>query len=301
MAYRRKGKSYRRFRRTRRRRYVPRRRYRKAGRYSVLSRKVGRILRTMEVKTMRWYLTGSFSASNTTFNDAEVLASVMPNIPIGSLQNQRIGAKVSPIKLRVFGTIDFNFLTIQASSSTDASIAPGYNGVSIGVRHIIYQVRSANGANSPYEADTYSNYHPMAVFPNASNEISNNDIAKVLNAVGTSSETNVSDMLYIIGFRKGITRQGRILSDRKFMLNGNSTGRIDLRYKTRLPRTLEWLEDKTGNIDYNVNPYPHNNIYSILIFSYPMSFVTNVVGSVNATFRSVTNYTIQYELQYKDA
>lgn len=291
MAYRKKGaKSA--SRRTYRRRYTRRRRYRRK-----YPRRSGRRFpKGTEVKSKSVDLNGSVTPTFVEISGATNM-SLVPGkfitiggstdnynlqIPQGTAQGQRVGAKIEPIKLRISGSLQVDDTTLGITNP------PNF----WQVRCIVYQVKGGNANYNP----TSSGYHPLGL--NGSNgNVSAEDLRKLFcNYESTDSSTFTEDQwrrnnfFAKVPFRRGIGGTCRILYKKSFWINAQKNPIKQFRFICKTPKRLVYPENITasaGDATFNV---ANNAIYIVFVWQ-PGSFQQECIPTLHYSYHVDLFYT----------
>lgn len=227
-----------------------------------------------------------FPAPERTLEVGTVNAKQTNNMDIadGTGISERIGGKIKPIKLRIYGSMALNDSWLNAqrvilNQQTTNSQVPAQGAmaqdiiesdvrVSFAVRLFVYQVRGGNSNKHPQDKD----YHPLALenvklndrpatpFGNAS------QVKKLLAAyAGTDTLQTFENMLDNISavnqpLRLGIGGQFRMLYTKVYYLSSIKPAR-PFRIVTKVPRRLVWPEIQDGANDIVLSNYARNAIY----------------------------------------
>lgn len=190
-------------------------------------------------------------------------SSIMP-ITQGTNINQRIGAKIKPIKLRLSGAVSLD----RTPETTDnANQLPE----SFHIRLLVYQVR---GGNINHDPVTQTNYHGLALIASSGYNCNLTEVKKILSYYSGPTQAPLTTytnqhMLDNIGaaktpLRLGIGGQFKMLYTKTFVLDNTKTCTRPFRIVTKCPNRLVWPETK---FDTNTNPtnapaeYVRNAIY----------------------------------------
>lgn len=199
------------------------------------------------------------------------------NIGQGTTQSQRIGNKVTPIKMRLCGSLSLD------REFTSTGILPQ----SFHVRLIVYQVRGGNAAYDPNNAS----YHPLAM-ATTSGTTSGSEIKKLLNFynyINTSPEKYTSAQMREnmasgkTPLRLGIGGQFRILYTKTFVLSDQHVSTKPFRIVTKVPRRLVWPEKPDGAKTTDPEPSVRNAIYAVWIC---IPQTVNPVGTVHLNYQT---------------
>lgn len=203
-------------------------------------------------------------------------------IQAGTGLNQRIGAKIKPIKLRISGVMNYiGPLTSNGSvanptnnaNATLGMVLPMESPQAYQLRLIVYQVRGANTDNYPGR----ENYHPLGLLniPNGSEVLTYEDIVARAYASGLRSllqhyyyehggDSSFSQEELIsnsgvgkMPFRLGIGPMMRVLYNRTWTLQSGYKTSLPFRIVTKVPRRLVFPESNDqpqgeGHIDTTV-------------------------------------------------
>lgn len=233
---------------------------------------------------------------------AETVEGVPYCIPIkqGTNIDQRIGAKISPVGLRIFGTISIEtkgqvFNTAIAGLDSVANV----NGCML--RMIVMQVRNGNTTHSPLAKDfspcnpnvvtalsqeqevlnvdqyngqdcTYFNdpewFNKMFAFSNVYNRHVTREGQTVRVWDYLTSETRFKSGMYAkCPYRQGIGESMRILKDKLYYLNPTVAPTFAIRTKTKKPYRMVWKESRDQDNVLTANC--KNPVYVILIPIFP--------------------------------
>lgn len=266
------------------RRYY-RRRYRKYKRYY---RRGRRFPRATEVKSVSfysnqiWQFDQDLANQDVTFYPG--FCSMFPspqigiNIEQGTNSNQRIGAKVTPVKLRLSGSLSLD--RVFAS--------PGILPQSFHVRLIVYQVRGGNGAFTPNQ----SGYHPLAM-TTTTGLLGPDQLKKLLSYYdGDTTTFSTTRMRNNMGtskvpLRLGIGGQFKMLYTKTFVLSNQYTSTKPFRIVTKVPRRFVWPETPDGLKDNAPQANCRNSVFVVWI-CVPQS--GNPVGYIHLNYNTQLFY-----------
>lgn len=177
------------------------------------------------------------------------------NISQGTAATRRIGNKINPVKLRVYGTISFtNYPTVNM-------VTPS----SVMVRCVIYQVRNGNTqynanaqeyspVNPIYDLNTgesaaATGYRLFVTYPVRNGNISVNQQATQVKYI-RNTDLVASQLVAKVPFRLGIGGSIKILKDKTYTLNTGHVTSIPFRFKCKKPNRLVWPEspDDENNV-----------------------------------------------------
>lgn len=177
----------------------------------------------------------------------------------GTSGTQRIGNKITPVKLRITGALSFDrdYGAIQTDNIP----------MSFHVRLLIYQVRGGNGDKAPYDAD----YHPLAM-ETVNGMIGANMISRLLDYYSYTNGTNASFTVDQIRdnmgaakcpLRLGIGGQFKMLYTKTFNLSNTKNASYPFRIVTKVPNRLVWPErtENTTKKDKETKPSVRNAVY----------------------------------------
>lgn len=293
--------AYKRYKRIRARTVRKRARYsrryyrRRARKYRSYYRRGRRFPKATEVKQVtfniqhRWEFNQELQDQNVTFYPG--VCSVLPAstgdlpraaISAGTSQSQRIGNKVSPIKMRFCGSLSLD------REFTGSSILPQ----SFHVRLIVYQVRGGNADSLPYQ----STYHPLAM-ATTDGRLNGSQIKKLLNYYDSTTATPTvftpDQMRNNMGsgktpLRLGIGGQFRMLYTKTYVLSDQHVSTKPFRIVTKVPRRLVWPEKADGAKDTNAETDVRNAIYAVWIC---VPQTVNPVGTVHLNYQTQLFFT----------
>lgn len=220
-------------------------------------------------------------------------------IQTGYGYNQRVGRKINPVKLRIYGAINI----LPPTNVPGGEAAPAYTGQvyaqRVFVRMIVFQVRNGNTEYTPAQ-EQFSSVNPyVTLIQNGYyNGIETQNyfldegwFARMFskNATMTSiSRPSGDDFVEWHGYdlmeaedpywqnaylkspyRLGIGASVRILKDKLYGVTPQTSQSIPFRFKTKRPSRMVWPEGKAGD-DAEVT-HPKNPIYIVVIpiFPYP--------------------------------
>lgn len=269
MAY----KRYKRFgaKKTRKRPRYSRRYYRRRSRIShyKYSRGLRRFPKATEAKLVEfqqqhsWSFNQDLENENVTFYPG--LSCIIPfdtvgiNIGQGTAVNQRIGAKVKPIKLRLSGVLSYD-----RHFSGNAIIPESFH-----VRLLVYQVRGGNATKAPNTSD----YHPLAMVT-SDGKVDGKRLQSLFNYYNvTDNQPTVftpTQMKMNMGtgktpLRLGIGGQFKLLYTKNFVLSSTQKATIPFRIVTKVPNRLVWPENPNGAANPQPTSYCRNCIYAVWV------------------------------------
>lgn len=212
----------------------------------------------------------------------------------GTGPQQRIGAKISPIKLRLSGAISIDFGDSRSDVMPDpAAEQPNF----WQIRLLIYQVRGGNTQYNPYSQF----YHPLALevvdtnggcYPSQIKKLLSTYQGTDGNAINYTRESWLSNQgMCKFPLRRGIGGQMRVLYSKSFWINATKNPVKQFRIVTRRPRSLVWTEDLSGADNHNILTQPRNSIYICWMYQ---------PGNYDASKQLPIYLSCQYELFYKD-
>lgn len=300
----------RRYRRRRYRRYNYRRRYRRTRR------------NRPEYKRKEFRITPTFSISTRELNDNRDMVMITPStydfwvigcpneegappkcveIRQGSGGDQRIGAKIRPVSLRISGTISIEAKN-QADNETVLGLTSLNNVNSCMLRMIVLQVRNGDTEVNPLSRGfspinpwivtnvTIDNINYNVVDYNGQNQNHFNDPdwfnrmfafnhqmthISIGNADGghiidgyLAADRYKSGIYAKCPYRNGIGASVKILKDKLYYLNPTTAPSFAIRTKTKRPYRMVWKESTAGDNETTENC--KNPIYVILIPIYPV-------------------------------
>lgn len=210
------------------------------------------------------------------------------NILQGTGTNQRIGAKVTPIKLRISGVLSFD----RKFSLAEPIIPESFH-----IRMFVYQVRGGNSDKDPTSAD-YHNLALHGVVTNGSMDgrLDGKEIQKLLNfysiTAATPSKFTNGQMRDNMGagktpLRLGIGGQFKMLYTKTFKLSSSSTSSIPFRIVTKVPNRLVWPEKPNGTTDETPASCPRNAVYVAWLI---VPQTTSPIGNVYLNFQTQLFY-----------
>lgn len=284
MAYRKKGaksasrRSYRR-RYTRRRRY--RRKYpRRSGRRFPKGTEVKSITKTFALNTGT-VASGeniSYYPGYCTTIGGSVAGNGNMSIPLGTGMNQRVGAKVEPIKLRISGSC-----SLVSKAQHQNTFEPNF----WQVRCLVYQVKGGNPNYSP----SNSNYHQLAMI-NTDGNLTGKEIGKLLSGYFYNDDTGIvfsfnnwlgNNVLARTPLRRGLGGMFRVLYKKSFWINSQKNPVKQFRFVCRVPKRIVYPESITTSDNNEPQTDPNNAIYIVWMFQ-PGSFNVDMVPVLNLNY-----------------
>lgn len=254
------------------------------------------------------------------------IAKFIPFTPIkqGTAKNERIGAKINPVKLRIYGTI--TIVPRDTVPNTGPSNLPNFNSSpynqTVFLRMLVFQVRTGNANEVPHNY-AFSAYNPYVssvtsvqfynstsvreAYGNFYNEdawlnkffetripIRTSQSTQAVNGVNftgifhTITPTEVPDYARVLKspLAAGIAPYIRILKDKIYSINPTTRSSVAFRFKTKKPLRMVWLE-KNDIVDV-VYKTPRNPIYIVVIPVFPYA---NYPSLVNVSYQSDMFYT----------
>lgn len=295
MAYRRK-RSKMASRSSYRRRYSRRRRYRRYNSRRTY-RRYRRFPKHSECKTIvkavsyYWAFDNPTLVTESTVQFAPMRVFVLPGIsqnyanavaPLNqSLTNSgRIGAKVSPVKLRITGSMSYsppNY--IEDEPTRTMQILPG-------AFHLRLVVMQLKGCKTDLTTSFDEDYHPLIIPPFTTNEFNGDKSKSCVNGKGVAkifgrykfteggdhTRFSSDDMCFnmsagVTPFRQGIGGQMRMLYTRTFRIDSGTHNSIPFRIVTKVPRPFVWPEKVDGFMDVETQSLCRNPvvIYWLLV------------------------------------
>lgn len=267
-----------------------RRYYRRRSRkYRSYYRRGRRFPRATEVKTVsffttqEWNFNTEMANNNVTFYPGYVAIVPSPQLGVditnGTLNNNRIGAKVTPVKLRMAGSLSLD------RKFAAADIQPQ----SFHVRLIVYQVRGGNAGFFPYQ----DGYHPLAM-ATTTGLLNAGEVRKLLAYYqGDTTTFQSTDMRANMGsgktpLRLGIGGQFRVLYTKTFVLSNQYSSTKPFRIVTKVPRRFVWPEKEDGNKDNATKANCRNAVYMVWIC---VPQTPNPVGAVYLNYNTQLFFT----------
>lgn len=236
-------------------------------------------------------------------------------IQAGTGLNQRIGAKIKPIKLRISGVMNYiGPLTSNGSvanptnnaNATLGMVLPMESPQAYQLRLIVYQVRGANTDVSPGQ----ENYHPLGILnvPNGTNVLTYED--NVARGYTLSLRSLLQHYYYDVGdfsftqeelisnsgvgkmpFRLGIGPMMRVLYNRTWTLQSGYKTSVPFRIITKVPRRLVYPESNSAGQE---NGQIENNVRNAIFVAWIL-----IPMSPQPTGKVTLNYNI--EMFYTDS
>lgn len=275
-------------------RYSRRRRFYRRSRAGRSFRRGRKFPRSTETKVLSasggasWnFEAGDLEPENYTFKPMHVFrvfkgaTDTRPGIACGQGTgiNERIGAKITPIKLRFSGSISF---------SRDYTAQIDYVPRAFAIRMIVYQVRGGNGQISTADAG----YHPLCLVADADGMCGASEITKLLGTYGYGNGQNpdIYTQALIVQnmsaskspLRLGIGGNMRMLYTKTWTLQTGTRSSIPFRIVTKLPRRIVYTESTTGANGNQAAVNPRNTIFAAFLLV-PMN--ANVVGRVDLRYQ----------------
>lgn len=224
------------------------------------------------------------------------------DIPLGAGQNQRIGAKINPVKLRIFGTIE-----LQGSPTRDANqniiFNDLYSSVQCCVRILVLQPKYGNAtAYNPWQ-NGFSNVNPYTSLRGQNNTPKwdpgffnklfmkaaqfNQNGQLTIDNIGyvylTPEENRAHFATMKTPYRRGLGGQFRILKNKLYTIDTSRASIFNFKFKTKKPSQMVWEETLTG--ENTIATVPRNPIYIVTIPVYPRALVNcSVQMSLNYEF-----------------
>lgn len=276
------------------RRYYRRRS--RAGRY--IRRRYYRFPRSTEVKIVEgqqahtWDFDNSLDVDNYTFAPGLrlIVGSTASTeglfISQGSGVNQRIGMKITPVKLRLCGSLSYDRVPTQTTPAVPEAFQ---------IALTIYQVRGGNIKFSP----SNENYHNLALYSASSDSLLGGaEIKKLYNyyqSTAPSTQAPLADRTFTpdqlrqnmgtakTPFRLGLGGQCKVLYKKTFTLQTGDRTSIPFRIVTKVPNRMVWPETDNGGTGTSISTQPRNAIYALWVVI-PQS--TKPYGNVNLTYQT---------------
>lgn len=211
-----------------------------------------------------WLFNTEIATDNVSFSPG--LVAILPHTTAGSSIgqgtgiNQRIGAKVKPIKFRLCGVLSYD----RKFSQTSPIIPESFH-----IRLLVYQVRGGNGDKSPSTND----YHPLAMATDTG-LVGGKQLQRVFNyyQCTDASDTTFSpeQMRMNMGtgktpLRLGIGGQFKMLYTKTFVLSSSSSSTKPFRIVTKVPNRLVWAEAANGSAQQQNQSFCRNCIYALWV------------------------------------
>lgn len=281
----------------RRRRY--RRRYRK--RYYRRNYKKPEYKRIEETRQFQWHCYDLRDPLNLTGNAGDFYVMTKPyyfsiigrgtdpagalfgvDIPQGTGVNQRIGAKITPAKLKF--QVSMGIIPVENTVPDDN--APGVNlygghlranyntssSRAFKVRFIVMQVKNGNCEQPPHSPAFHQVNPALALdqpdiqFFNKAFESGRPDFQYVLAQDQWYMAAGQLEHWWncvISNYRRGTGGQFRILKDKIYTVDSSRGSFYTFKFKTKRPSMMTWVERRDGN--NGIYSYPKNPIYIIAI------------------------------------
>lgn len=186
------------------------------------------------------------------------------NITQGTAATRRIGNKINPVKLRVYGTISFTPYA-EVEMITPSSVM---------VRCVIFQVRNGNPEYAPNDAQ-YSSVNPIFDWDNGRNTAASGarlfvnypirtgvvtiNQQRVTTTFIRQDDINTAQTIAKVPFRLGIGGSIKILKDKTYSLNTGHVTSIPYRFKCKKPNRMVWPEStEDANLPFSICK---NNIF----------------------------------------
>jgi hypothetical protein len=213
------------------------------------------------------------------------------NVPSGTSQVNRIGNSITPVSLRHF--VNFELIINEDALVQNLTQVP-FGAV---IRFITLQFKGGNGTTAPGN----QGYHGLC--PLTPNKVLA-DWYPFMNPVNAGQDYVPSTLIGVSPFRKGITRECTILSDRKFYLNSQSKYLVQKKFKVKCPVPIVWNEDYQAREadDYSTLMYPSNVVGGLIIcyFSRYMAPDQGPVQNVSTYNACCVSATFENILTYRD-
>lgn len=237
-------------------------------------------------------------------NDPSGTLFPLVNIQNGSQISQRIGNKINPVRIRIYGVVSFN-------STSENAFLPPLTPQHVYIRFIVYQPRSVDGSKHPYEK--YASVFNPCFIPKSSasdsgfiiNSGTADDVKQFFpsyeilsrlfacrlpyteetysTGIGGQTYTKVTQGLRLDNnqnynyinlaktpYRNGIGGSIRILKDKLYRIDTSQTASFPFKFKTKKPSRMVWEESTTqDNKAYNS---PKNPVYVLVLPIFPVPY-----------------------------
>lgn len=237
-------------------------------------------------------------------------------IPTGTGNSQRIGAKINPVKLRIYGTVSLVNPNHQRIAETPLTIY---------MRCIIFQVRNGMPSVKQVNEDGFSPVSPVfdtgsgamqsisgyrlfSEFHGKEGYTYNANAQGVTTYIPTSviyeEELNAYTSLTKVPYRNGIGGSIKILKDKLYKLNISKNSSFSFRFKTRKPNRLVWPEDTENP---NAMTFPCKNPIYITWWMIPTTqyayarFINDENQSIYNEGSGVIHLDFGYNMFYTDS
>lgn len=230
------------------------------------------------------------------------------NIPKGINGDERIGSKLTPVKLLISGTFTWSPPNTIVSSQLGVNyLTEPIVGQSYAIRCIVFQAIAGNDKTSPGQY-SYNPSCPM-ISTNLSSQylvdhqddtgcnVSWDELTKIYSTVfwsdgGNKFTATQSDLYANMAFTKiplrtGITKYIKILKNKVMYVNSFRSAKI-FKFKTKIPRVLVWPEDVTGSMD---NDRVSNVPNGIFVLWTVVPLTQRLFGKVDLTCQVNFSYT----------
>lgn len=208
------------------------------------------------------------------------------DIPLGPGQNQRIGAKINPAKLRIFGTIELTGLAYR-DAQQHVQFQNLYNAVQCCIRIIVLQPKYGNATTYNPWQNGFSNVTPyIGGYGTLSTQKWNhNFFGKLFMRTATFNnygELTIDNVGYVYltpdqnryhyatikcPYRRGLGGQFRILKNKVYTIDSSRASIFNFKFKTKKPSQMVWEETLTG--ENTIANVPRNPVYIIYIPVFP--------------------------------
>lgn len=227
------------------------------------------------------------------------------NIAQGSGANQRIGRKINPARLKLFGTMAVTANGINPDPGDEFLVDTTVgNAINFAVRVIVFQLRNGDGTTYPFYQQ-FSKLNPfifgqvdnrdedpvwspdwfdrMMIQGNPGLEIRGNN--NIFYYGGDTAKNFIRNYALLkCPFRRGLGGEFRVLKDKVYTFCSGGTTMINFNFKTKKPAQMIWREAQEGEGGANAyQQVPKNPIYIVFIpvgtwYSEKAHFTVNLSG-----------------------
>lgn len=238
------------------------------------------------------------------------------SIDVGTYNSQRIGTKINPVKLRIYGTVSLVNPSHQRLSEQPLTVY---------MRCIVYQVRNGIPSSKYIYDDGFSAVSPVFNATNGAmlsitgkrlfsefhgeegytyNVSMQGQYTYNLTSVIYDTNLNAYTSLTKVPYRNGIGGSMKLLKDKLYKLNVSKNSSFSFRFKTRKPNRMVWPEDP--NRENAILTTCRNPIYitwwMIPTTPYAYSrFITDDNQSIYNEGSGVIHLDFGYQMYYTDS
>lgn len=226
------------------------------------------------------------------------------NIAQGTAPYQRIGKKINPARLKLFGTMAVTANGINPDPGDEYLVDTTVgNAINFAVRVIVFQIRNGDGTTYPFY-QAFSKINPY-IYGNVdinedvvwnpdwfdrmliqgNPELMRNGQTNTFYYNGDSGRNLIRNFALLkCPFRRGLGGEFRVLKDKVYTFCSGGSTMLNFKFKTKKPTQMVWREAQEGEGGANAyQQVPKNPIYIVFIpvgtwYSEKAHFTVNLSG-----------------------